>query len=55
MNQSIIDKQQKETERLTLKYRPLSVEYVKNQAKLYLRMTKARGIDVQTLVDEEYS
>ena len=54
MRDSLHQRQRKEAEKLTVRQRELSTEQVEQQTKLWLRIEKQRGVNVQNLVDPEY-
>lgn len=54
MRDSLHQRQRKEAEKLTVKKRELTTEQVEQQTKLWLRIAKQRGVNVQALVDPEY-
>lgn len=51
MRDSVHQRQKKESEKLTVKSRELTTEAVEQQTKLWLRIAKARGVNVKGLVD----
>jgi hypothetical protein len=55
MDDSLKEKQRMEADRLLVKTRDLPLETLKNQTRLWLRIAKARGVDVKGLLDEEYN
>lgn len=54
MRDSLKTRQKKESERLTVKARDMPVEQVEQQTKIWLRIAKQRGIQVNSLIDQEY-
>lgn len=55
MNESLMAKKKESAKKLTIQEPSMTLEYVTNQTKLYLRIAKARGINTKDLVDEVYS
>lgn len=55
MDDSLKEKQKMEAERLEVKKRDLPLEQLKNQTRLWLRIAKSRGVDVKSLLDEEFN
>lgn len=54
MRDSLHQRQKKEADKLTVKARELNNDQVEQQTKLWLRIAKSRGVNVQALVDHEY-
>lgn len=55
MKQALRDQQAKDTANMTVKPRMLDDSALINQTRLMLRVAKSRGINVKSLIDEEYT
>lgn len=54
MRDSLKQRQKKESEKLMVKTRDMPTEHVEQQTKIWLRIAKERGIQVESLIDQEY-
>jgi len=55
MKSGLREQQSKDSQGMTVKPRQLDNTALIGQTKLMLRVAKARGIDVKSLIDEEYT
>lgn len=55
MKSGLREQQSKDSQGMTVKPRQLDNTALISQTKLMLRVAKARGIDVKSLIDEEYT
>ena len=55
MYDSLTAKKKEKMEKLTVQQPSMSLEYVTNQTRLFLRIARAKGIDMNKLVDQVYS
>ena len=55
MKNKLREKQAEERKRLEVQARELPEEDLTVQTRIWLRIAKARGVDVKSLIDEEYN